>query len=57
VVGTAEFSHVQMARPPKTETYLEFFKAKHTTQYLESYVDVQNLVASLYAIDSDRELK
>jgi hypothetical protein len=46
-----------MARPPKTETYLEFFKAKHTTQYLESYVDVQNFVASLYAIDSDWELK
>ncbi|PQE08057.1 hypothetical protein CJF32_00008143 [Rutstroemia sp. NJR-2017a WRK4] len=28
-----------MPRPPDEDLYLEFFKAKHTTKYLESYVD------------------
>jgi dimethylaniline monooxygenase (N-oxide forming) len=30
---------MRMARPPKEDIYYEFFKAKHTTQYLEDYVD------------------
>ncbi|KAH6663126.1 putative dimethylaniline monooxygenase, partial [Halenospora varia] len=38
-VGTAEFSDQAMSRPPDEDVYLEFFKAKHTTKYLESYVD------------------
>ncbi|KAI4225266.1 MAG: hypothetical protein L6R36_004054 [Xanthoria steineri] len=28
-----------MIRPPKEDTYQGFFKAKHTTHYLENYVD------------------
>ncbi|KAI4267812.1 MAG: hypothetical protein L6R38_008080 [Xanthoria sp. 2 TBL-2021] len=28
-----------MVRPPEEDIYHEFFKAKHTTQYLENYVD------------------
>lgn len=28
-----------MSRPPEEDIYYEFFKAKHTTQYLEDYVD------------------
>jgi dimethylaniline monooxygenase (N-oxide forming) len=40
-VGTAEYSDVPMPRPPETDTYFEVFKAKHTTQYLENYVDIQ----------------
>ncbi|RDL38615.1 uncharacterized protein BP5553_02955 [Venustampulla echinocandica] len=38
-VGTAEFSDLPMPRPPEDDVYYEFFKAKHTTKYLESYVD------------------
>jgi len=30
-----------MPRPPEEDIYYELFKAKHTTQYLESYVDYQ----------------
>ncbi|MCJ1381095.1 monooxygenase [Xylographa soralifera] len=40
-VGTAEFSDVPMVRPPEEDLYYEFFKAKHTTKYLEDYVDQQ----------------
>lgn len=28
-----------MTRPPPEHTYYDFFKAKYTTQYLESYID------------------
>jgi dimethylaniline monooxygenase (N-oxide forming) len=38
-VGTAEFSDQPMPRPPDEDVYLEFFKAKHTTKYLNDYVD------------------
>ena len=38
-MGTAEFSDTPMIRPPEEDTYYDFFKAKHTTQYLEDYVD------------------
>lgn len=38
-MGTADFSDMRMARPPEEDIYYEFFKAKHTTQYLEEYVD------------------
>ncbi|KAH8655977.1 flavin-binding monooxygenase-like protein-like protein [Tricladium varicosporioides] len=38
-VGCAEFSDLQMPRPPEEDIYYEFFKAKHTTKYLETYVD------------------
>lgn len=38
-VGTAEFSDIPMPRPPEGNTYYDFFKAEHTTQYLEDYVD------------------
>jgi len=31
-----------MPRPPETDTYYDFFKAKYTTQYLEEYVDKHN---------------
>ena len=40
-VGTAEFSDIAMPRPPKEDLYHEFFLAKHTTKYLENYVDQQ----------------
>jgi dimethylaniline monooxygenase (N-oxide forming) len=30
---------MRMGRPPDDDVYYEFFKAKHTTQYLEEYVD------------------
>ena len=30
-----------MPRPPEEDIYYEFFKAKHTTRYLENYVDQQ----------------
>ena len=43
-VGMAEFSDQAMPRPPDEDTYLEFFKAKHTTKYLESYVDTHRYV-------------
>lgn len=39
IVGTAEFSDMPMQRPPEEDLYFEFFKAKHTTKYLEDYVD------------------
>lgn len=35
----AEFSDQKMTRPPEEDTYYDFFKAKHTTQYLEHYID------------------
>ena len=38
-VGAAEFSDVPMPRPPEDDTYYDFFKARHTTAYLERYVD------------------
>ncbi|CAL5870399.1 uncharacterized protein PFLUO_LOCUS4635 [Penicillium psychrofluorescens] len=38
-IGTAEFSDQAMPRPPDEDVYLEFFKAKHTTKYLNDYVD------------------
>ncbi|TVY93237.1 FAD-dependent monooxygenase [Lachnellula willkommii] len=41
-VGTAEFSDQAMPRPPDEDVYLEFFKAKHTTKYIESYVDTHS---------------
>jgi dimethylaniline monooxygenase (N-oxide forming) len=41
-VGQAEYSDIRMARPPEDDIYYEFFKAKHTTQYLEDYVDRHN---------------
>lgn len=31
-----------MVRPPEEDLYFEFFKAKHTTKYLESYVDTHS---------------
>ncbi|MCJ1433385.1 monooxygenase [Xylographa pallens] len=40
-VGTAEFSDAPMSRPPEEDMYYEFSKAKHTTKYLEGYVDQQ----------------
>lgn len=40
-VGGAEFSDLPMVRPPEEDLYYDFFKAKHTTKYLESYVDHQ----------------
>lgn len=30
---------MRMNRPPEEDVYYEFFKAKHTTQYLEEYTD------------------
>ena len=38
-VGTAGFSDIFMPRPPQSDTYFDFFKAKYNTQYLEDYVD------------------
>ncbi|KAH8594037.1 flavin-binding monooxygenase-like protein-like protein [Bisporella sp. PMI_857] len=40
-VGMAEFPDISMPRPSDEDLYYEFFKAKHTTKYLESYVDHQ----------------
>ena len=28
-----------MSRPPEEDTYYNFFKSKHTAQYLEKYID------------------
>lgn len=41
-MGAAEFSDQAMPRPPDEDLYHEFFKAKHTTNYLESYVDLHS---------------
>ena len=41
-VGSAEFSDKPMPRPPEEDLYYDFFKAKHTTQYLENYTDVHS---------------
>lgn len=38
-MGTAEGSDVRMPRPPEDDIYYEFFKAKHTSNYVEKYVD------------------
>ena len=38
-VEAAEFSDQRMTRPPEEDTYYDLFKAKHTTQYLERYID------------------
>jgi dimethylaniline monooxygenase (N-oxide forming) len=38
-VGTAEFPDLPMPQPPTEDVYYDLFKAKHTTNYLESYVD------------------
>ena len=31
-----------MPRPPEEDLYLDFFKAKHTTEYLEKYADIHS---------------
>lgn len=41
-VGMAEFSDQPMPRPPDEDVYLEFFKAKHMTKYLDDYVDLHS---------------
>ena len=41
-VGTAEFSDTLMTRPQDEDRYYDFFKAKHTTQYLENYTDLHS---------------
>ena len=38
-VGTAEWSDMRMTRPPEHDLYYDFFKAKHTSDYVEKYVD------------------
>ena len=38
-MGTAEWSDVRMPRPPEDDIYYEFFKAKHTSKYVEQYVE------------------
>ena len=38
-MGLAEFSNIPMARPPDEGTCYEFFQSKHTTDYLERYID------------------
>jgi dimethylaniline monooxygenase (N-oxide forming) len=40
-VGTAEYSDLPMPQPPDEGIYFEFFKARHTAQYLESYLNIQ----------------
>ncbi|KAI4140780.1 MAG: hypothetical protein LQ341_003707 [Variospora aurantia] len=37
--GTWEFSDMAMPRPPEADMYNASFKAKYTSQYLESFVD------------------
>lgn len=41
-MDTAHFSDLPMPRPPEEDVYYEFFKSKHTTNYLETYVDHHN---------------
>ena len=36
---TAEFSDTPMPSLPEEDVYFDFFKAKHTTRYLDSYAD------------------
>ncbi len=38
-IGSGELSDTPMARPPEDDIHYGFFKAKHTTRYLEEYVD------------------
>ena len=38
-MGTAEWSDLHMPRPPENDLYYDFFKAKHTSKYVENYVD------------------
>ena len=38
-VGAAQWSDMPMDRPPEDDVYYGFFKAKHTTEYLERYLD------------------
>ena len=42
-IGVAEFSDVPMEVPKEEDTYLKFFKASCTTQYLEKYVEERGL--------------
>ena len=42
-VGSAEYSDVPMEMPKKEDTYLNFFEARYTTQYLEKFVDKRSL--------------
>ena len=41
-VVTAESSDTPITRPPDEDLYYDFFKAKHTTQYLENYTDLHS---------------
>lgn len=41
-IGTAEFSDTPMPRPPDEDLYYDFFRAKHTTQYLENYINIHS---------------
>lgn len=37
-VGLGEWSDMRMPQPPKDDLYFNFFKAEHTTAYVESYL-------------------
>ena len=39
MVGWAEYSDMPVTRRPEGDSYYDFFKSKHTTQYLEEYID------------------
>ena len=38
-LGTWEYSDMPMRKPPDEDVYNGVFKAKHTSQYLEDYID------------------
>lgn len=56
---------MQMDRPPEEDTYFEFFKSKHTTQYLENYIDhhcfagrsLRDRILFNFKVDSIRKLE
>ncbi|KAF2690950.1 flavin-binding monooxygenase-like protein-like protein [Lentithecium fluviatile CBS 122367] len=41
-VGLSEFSDMRMQRPPESDCFYDFYRAKWTTNYLEQYVDRKN---------------
>ena len=54
-----------MACPPDEDTYYEFFKSKHTTRYLEKYIDhhsfagqsLRDRICSNFTVDSITKLE
>ncbi len=65
MLGLAEYSDMPMTRPPEGDIYYDFFKSKHTTQYLERYIDhhdfagrsLRDRIIFDFKVDSVRKLE